>query len=101
MKKFALTLSAVLVAAAALSAQTPPAQDTKPTQDAKTDLPVIGVATLERVAAIGLAGIGLQAGGALIVDKQAVAARADETVRAAEVLRAEALAIARRRMEER
>jgi DUF1009 family protein len=49
----------------------------KPTQDAKTDLPVIGVATLERVAAIGLAGIGLQAGGALIVDKQAVAARAD------------------------
>ncbi len=35
MKKFALTLSAVLVAAAALSAQTPPAQNAKPTQDAK------------------------------------------------------------------
>ena len=49
----------------------------KQTQDAKTDLPVIGIATLERVASIGLAGIGLQAGGALIVDKQAVAARAD------------------------
>ena len=49
----------------------------KPTQDAKTDLPVIGIATLERAAAAGLAGIGLQAGGALIVDKQAVAARAD------------------------
>jgi DUF1009 family protein len=49
----------------------------KPTQDAKTDLPVIGIATLERAASVGLAGIGLQAGGALIVDKQAVAARAD------------------------
>jgi DUF1009 family protein len=49
----------------------------KPTQDAKTDLPVIGIATLERAAAVGLAGIGLQAGGALIVDKAAVAARAD------------------------
>lgn len=49
----------------------------KPTQDAKTDLPVIGIATLDRVASVGLAGIGLQAGGALIVDKAAVAARAD------------------------
>jgi len=49
----------------------------KPTQDAKTDLPVIGIATLERAAAVGLAGIGLQAAGALIVDKAAVAARAD------------------------
>jgi DUF1009 family protein len=49
----------------------------KPTQDAKTDLPVVGVATVERVASVGLAGIGLQAGGALIVDKAAVAARAD------------------------
>jgi DUF1009 family protein len=49
----------------------------KPTQDAKTDMPVIGVATVERAAAAGLAGIGLEAGGALIVDKAAVAARAD------------------------
>jgi DUF1009 family protein len=49
----------------------------KPTQDAKTDMPVIGVATIERAAAVGLAGIGLQAGGALIMDKAAVAARAD------------------------
>jgi DUF1009 family protein len=49
----------------------------KPTQDAKTDMPVIGVATVEKAAAAGLAGIGLQAGGALIVDKAAVAARAD------------------------
>jgi DUF1009 family protein len=49
----------------------------KPTQDAKTDMPVIGVATVEKAHAVGLAGIGLQAGGALIVDKAAVAARAD------------------------
>jgi DUF1009 family protein len=49
----------------------------KPTQDAKTDMPVIGLATVEKAAAAGLAGIGLQAGGALIVDKAAVAARAD------------------------
>lgn len=49
----------------------------KPTQDAKTDMPVIGVATVEKAHAAGLAGIGLEAGGALIVDKAAVAARAD------------------------
>jgi len=50
----------------------------KPTQDAKTDMPVIGVETVARAAAAGLAGIGLEAGAALIVDKKAVAARADE-----------------------
>ena len=49
----------------------------KPTQDALSDMPVIGVETVERAAAAGLAGIGLQAGGALIVDKAMVAARAD------------------------
>ena len=49
----------------------------KPTQDAKTDMPVIGVATLEAAVAAGLAGIGLEAGAALIMDKQAVAACAD------------------------
>jgi DUF1009 family protein len=38
---------------------------------------VIGVATVERAAAAGLAGIGLEAGGALIVGKEAVAAKAD------------------------
>jgi DUF1009 family protein len=49
----------------------------KPTQDGATDMPVIGVATVERAAAAGLAGIGLQADGALIVDKALVAAKAD------------------------
>ncbi|HEX3811154.1 MAG TPA: UDP-2,3-diacylglucosamine diphosphatase LpxI [Rhizomicrobium sp.] len=50
----------------------------KPRQDGKTDLPVIGVQTVRNVAAVGLAGIALQAGGALIVNRLAVAAAADE-----------------------
>ena len=49
----------------------------KPTQDAKTDMPVIGVATVRNAAAAGLAGIALEAGKSLIVDKNAVAAEAD------------------------
>ena len=49
----------------------------KPTQDAKTDMPVIGVETVRRAADAGLAGIALEAGKSLIVDKRAVAAEAD------------------------
>jgi DUF1009 family protein len=49
----------------------------KPTQDAKTDMPVIGVSTVINAAAVGLAGIALEAGKSLIVDKRAVAAEAD------------------------
>ena len=49
----------------------------KPTQDAKTDMPVIGVKTVHNAAAAGLAGIALEAGKSLIVDKHAVAAEAD------------------------
>ena len=49
----------------------------KPNQDAKTDMPVIGIATVEKAHAAGLAGIGLQVGGALIVDKAAVGRCAD------------------------
>jgi DUF1009 family protein len=49
----------------------------KPTQDAKTDMPVIGVETVRRAAAVGLAGIALEAGKSLIVDKRAVAGEAD------------------------
>jgi len=40
----------------------------KPTQDAKTDMPVIGVETVRNAAAVGLAGIALEAGKSLIVD---------------------------------
>jgi hypothetical protein len=47
-------------------------------QDRKTDLPVIGVQTVRNVAAVGLAGIAVEAGGALIVDKRAVAQEADK-----------------------
>ena len=50
----------------------------KPVQDRKTDLPVIGVQTVRNVAAVGLAGIAVEAGGALIVDKRAVADEADK-----------------------
>jgi UDP-2,3-diacylglucosamine hydrolase len=49
----------------------------KPIQDRRIDLPTIGLATLEAAAAAGLAGVAVEAGGALIVDREAVAARAD------------------------
>jgi len=49
----------------------------KPTQDAKTDMPVVGVDTVRNAAAAFLAGIAVEAGAALILDKQAVAAEAD------------------------
>jgi hypothetical protein len=50
----------------------------KPIQDGKTDLPVVGVQTVRNVAAVFLAGIAVEAGGALIVDKAAVIAEADK-----------------------
>jgi DUF1009 family protein len=50
---------------------------TKPTQERRIDLPTIGLATVEAAAAAGLAGIALEAGGALILDKVDVIARAD------------------------
>lgn len=49
----------------------------KPTQERRIDLPVIGVATIDGAARAGLAGVAVQAGGALIVDRDAVVARAD------------------------
>jgi hypothetical protein len=49
----------------------------KPTQDAKTDMPVVGVQTVRNAAAVFLAGIAVEAGKALILDKAAVAAEAD------------------------
>lgn len=49
----------------------------KPTQDAKTDMPVVGVQTIRNAHAVHLAGIALEAGACLIVDKGAVAAEAD------------------------
>jgi DUF1009 family protein len=49
----------------------------KPVQDRKTDLPVIGRQTVRNAAAVGLAGIAVESGGALIVDRSAVIAEAN------------------------
>lgn len=49
----------------------------KPGQERRIDLPVIGVATIENASAAGLAGVAIEAQGALIVDRDAVVARAD------------------------
>lgn len=50
----------------------------KPTQERRIDMPTIGLQTIENAGAAGLAGIALEAEGALIVDRDAVIARADE-----------------------
>lgn len=49
----------------------------KPQQDQRLDPPVIGVSTLEKAAAAGLAGIAIEAGGTLVADQQAVKATAE------------------------
>ena len=46
-------------------------------QDRRVDLPTIGVRTVELAAAAGLKGIAVQAGGTLIVNREAVAEAAD------------------------
>jgi hypothetical protein len=49
----------------------------KPTQDGKTDLPVVGVQTVAHAADAGLAGIAVEAGRSVIVERQQVLAAAD------------------------
>lgn len=49
----------------------------KPQQERRIDLPTIGLATVENAAAAGLAGIGFEAGGALILNADQVRARAE------------------------
>ncbi len=49
----------------------------KPGQERRVDLPTIGVSTVERAIAAGLHGIAVEAGGALVVDREAVVTRAD------------------------
>lgn len=49
----------------------------KPIQERRVDLPTVGVSTVDGVAAAGLAGIVVEAGGALVIDRADVAARAD------------------------
>ncbi|MGE5517281.1 MAG: LpxI family protein [Bacteroidota bacterium] len=50
----------------------------KPGQDRRLDLPTIGVNTLREAAAAGLRGIAVEAGGALVLGREALAAAADE-----------------------
>jgi DUF1009 family protein len=50
----------------------------KPGQERRIDLPTIGVSTVTNAAAAGLAGIAVEAGGALVLDRAAVARAADE-----------------------
>ena len=40
----------------------------KPIQERRIDLPTVGVGTVELAAAAGLSGIGVEAGGALVID---------------------------------
>ena len=49
----------------------------KPQQERRVDLPVVGVRTIEGAAASGLAGIAVEAGGALLVRRDALIAAAD------------------------
>jgi DUF1009 family protein len=54
------------------------AKRAKPNQERRVDLPTIGVKTVEGAAKAGLAGIVVEAGGALIIDKTHVIAAAEE-----------------------
>lgn len=49
----------------------------KPNQDMRLDLPTIGTATLEQVEAAGLAGIAIEAGRVMLLDREALIAEAD------------------------
>ena len=49
----------------------------KPIQDRRLDLPAMGVRTVERAAAAGLAGIVGEAGGLIVIDREAVIEAAD------------------------
>jgi len=50
----------------------------KPGQDRRVDLPAIGPGTVARAAAAGLAGIAVEAGGVLVLDRDAVVAACNE-----------------------
>ncbi|MBB4659392.1 LpxI family protein [Parvularcula dongshanensis] len=50
----------------------------KPTQERRVDLPTVGVRTIEGAKAAHLAGVAVEAGAALIVDREAVVSAADE-----------------------
>ena len=49
----------------------------KPQQEKRVDLPTIGLSTVEHIAACGFAGIAIEAGASLILNRREVARRAD------------------------
>ncbi len=49
----------------------------KPKQEERVDRPAIGVQTVEKIHAAGLAGIAIEAGGGIILDKEKTIAKAD------------------------
>ncbi|WP_041793654.1 LpxI family protein [Pararhodospirillum photometricum] len=49
----------------------------KPQQDRRVDLPAVGPRTLDNARAAGLRGVGVEAGATLLIDPEAVRARAD------------------------
>jgi len=53
------------------------AKTRKPNQERRADLPTVGVRTIENAHAAGLRGVAMQAGHALLVDREATVARAD------------------------
>lgn len=53
------------------------AKVSKPGQDRRADLPTIGLSTVEAAHRAGLAGIAVEAGGALVMQRQQMIARAD------------------------
>ena len=50
----------------------------KPGQDMRVDLPAIGLLTIERLIKYGIKGIAVEAGGILLIEREAVIKRADE-----------------------
>ncbi|OKH90059.1 LpxI family protein [Thalassospira sp. TSL5-1] len=50
----------------------------KPQQDKRLDLPAIGITTIEQAHVAGLAGIAVQAGGTMIIDRDAVIEKANQ-----------------------
>ncbi len=50
----------------------------KPIQTRRADLPTIGVSTVGNIAEAGFSGIALEAGASLLLEREAIAARADE-----------------------
>ena len=49
----------------------------KPGQESRADLPAIGLSTVDTVTGAGLAGIAIEAGGTLVIDREAVIEAAD------------------------